>query len=265
LMVSGDPTQLHQVLLNLCLNARDAVSDHGSISIDAKNVHIDDSFAAMTLEAQPGPHVCIMVKDSGTGIAKEIQEKIFDPFFTTKAVGKGTGLGLSSSLTIVKNHGGFIRVKSTPGQGTCFSVYLPALPDAVEKRISSESDRLPRGNGEWILLIDDEESIRRVTCQTLEAYGYQVVTAESGDEAISIYEKRKDQISVVITDMMMPGLSGAATIARLVEMNPRVQIIAVSGVAANGELAAAVGTAVRHFLTKPFRAETLLNILTNLL
>lgn len=264
-MVRGDPTQLHQVLLNLCFNARDAVSANGWIAIEATNVHIDESFAAMTLEAQPGPHVCITVKDNGTGIEQEIQEKIFDPFFTTKAVGKGTGLGLSSSLAIVKSHGGFIRVKSKPGLSTCFSVYLPARPSAVEGGEIPAPNNISHGNGEWILLIDDEESIRRVTCQTLEAYGYQVVMAESGDEAISIYARMKDEIAIVITDMMMPGMSGAATIEGLMNLNPQVQIIAVSGVAANGELATAAGAGVKHFLAKPFRAETLLNVLTNVL
>jgi len=263
--VWGDPTQLHQVLLNLCLNARDAIADHGRITIDATNVHIDDSFAAMTLEAQPGPHICITVEDNGTGIEQEHLEKIFDPFFTTKAVGKGTGLGLSTSLAIVKSHGGFIRVRSKPGQGTRFSVYLPARPAASATQPKIENAELPQGNSEMVLIIDDEESIRQITRQTLEAYGYRTMLAENGDEAVSLYAQFKNDIHVVITDMMMPVMDGADTISLLMKINPQVKIIAVSGIAANGDLATSAGTGVKRFLAKPFRAETLLNVLTEVL
>ncbi|RYD25066.1 MAG: hybrid sensor histidine kinase/response regulator, partial [Verrucomicrobiaceae bacterium] len=185
--VHGDPTQLHQVLLNLCVNARDALAEGGKISITADNVMIDGTFAAINLEANAGPHVCIRVTDDGEGIPQDIIDRIFDPFFTTKSVGKGTGLGLSTSLAIVKSHGGFIRVESKNGKGTSFRVYLPANPELTAPETLPDRVELPAGAGETVLVVDDEESIRQITRQTLDAFGYRTLLASDGDEAISLY------------------------------------------------------------------------------
>lgn len=264
--IHGDPTQLHQVLLNLCVNARDALPGGGKISIIAGNVEIDSSFAAMNLEANEGPHVRIRVEDNGGGISPEIMDKIFDPFFTTKSVGKGTGLGLSTSLAIVKGHGGFISVESPPGEGTRFTVYLPALPHADSYTpVSDSGSALPIGHGEGVLIIDDEASIRQITQQTLEAFGYRTFLASNGDEAISLYVFHQSDISLVLTDMMMPVMDGSATIEFLMKINPNIRIIATSGVAANRELAEISGGGVKDFLQKPYSAEILLNCLHRVL
>ena len=263
--IHGDPTQLHQVLLNLCVNARDAISGPGKITISADSVEIDASFAAMNLEAKEGPHVCIKVEDTGEGISPDNIEKIFDPFFTTKSVGKGTGLGLSTTLAIVKSHGGFIRTYSEPGVGTRFRVYLPALPESLSPAPSHARAELPRGNGETVLVIDDEASIRQITRQTLKSFGYQTLLAADGQQAVSLYTIYQSTIDVVLTDMMMPVMDGAETIKKLMEINPAVKIIATSGITAQRKLAHLAGEGVRSFLPKPYTAESLLTCLKQVL
>ncbi len=257
--VVGDPTQLQQVLVNLCVNARDAMPAGGSLIITAENVSLDANDAELHLEANEGPYLLLRVEDTGTGIAPEDLERIFDPFFTTKEVGQGTGLGLSTSLAIVKSHGGFVRVYSEPGNGTKFNIYLPALTSFSD----DEKDRaveLPRGHGELILVVDDEPSVRQITQKTLEAFGYRVEVATDGADALAIYARRGDEIAVVLTDMMMPVMDGAATIRVLRKLNPAVRIIAASGLVNNGHGASA-SLGVRHFLPKPYAADTLLLVL----
>ncbi|MBC8039226.1 MAG: PAS domain S-box protein, partial [Opitutaceae bacterium] len=264
--LTGDPTQLHQVLLNLCVNARDAMPEGGRLTITAENVQIDAHYAAMNIEAKPGPHVAVEVEDTGTGIPQGIIDKIFDPFFTTKEVGKGTGLGLSTSIAIIKGHAGFIRVYSEPGKGTRFRVYLPASSSAAHPgSAAAQPVELPRGNGERVLVVDDETSIRDVTRQTLERFGYEVLLACDGAEAVTLYNAQRDRIALVITDMMMPVMDGAATIHALTKINPDIRIIAASGITANGGVAKAASLGVKHFLPKPYTASTLLKILRQVL
>lgn len=259
--VLGDPTQLHQVLLNLSLNARDSMIDGGQIHIHADNVTLDLHYAAMNIEAKPGPHVLLEVEDTGAGIPKPILDKIFDPFFTTKEIGKGTGLGLSTSLAIVKSHGGFLRVYSEVNKGTRFRIYLPASSDPTAHASEDAPVELPRGDGETILVVDDEASIRQITKQTLEAFGYRALLAADGAEAVAIYARHQATISVVLTDMMMPVMDGPATIQVLRKLNPTVKIVAASGINANGSVAKAMGHGVQDFLPKPYTADALLRIL----
>ncbi len=257
-MIHGDSNQLHQVILNLCINARDAMPGGGKIRIIAENVEIDPFFAAMNLEAKAGPHVLIRVEDAGGGIHPEIIEKIFDPFFTTKSVGKGTGLGLSTSLAIVRGHGGFIRVSSQIGKGSCFSVYLPASLERAGPVSPRETVLPSEGEAGTVLIVDDEESIRRIARLTLEAHGYRTLLAVDGGEAVSVYREHGAGIGVVLTDMMMPVMDGTATIRHLREINPGVRIIASSGVAAGREIAHLAEMGIRHILPKPYTAEALL-------
>ena len=258
--VVGDPTQLHQVLLNLAVNARDAMPEGGTITLTAENLVLDQGYADLHIEAKPGPHVVISVEDTGTGIPPEIMEKIFEPFFTTKEVGKGTGLGLSTSLAVVRSHGGFMRLYSEPGQGTTIKVHLPAQraadPGAAQARHEAS---LPRGNGELILVVDDEPSVRQITRQTLEVFGYRVLLATDGSEAVALYAVQQDSIALVLTDMMMPVMDGNATIRVLTRIRPSVRIIASSGLNENQAVAKALSSGVKHFLSKPYTAEALLN------
>ncbi|MGB9069052.1 MAG: PAS domain S-box protein [Candidatus Acidiferrales bacterium] len=260
--ISGDPTQIHQILLNLCVNARDAMPSGGSLTVGVENCVLDEQYAAMNIDAKAGRYVIVSVADSGTGIPRDHLEKIFEPFFTTKEINKGTGLGLSAVMAIAKSHGGFVNVYSELGKGTTFRVYLPAMgiSSGVKAPLSGNVN-LPRGNGETVLVVDDEASILIVTSQTLQAFGYRVVTATDGADALAIYVQHKDEIAVVLTDMMMPVMDGAATIQALTRINPKVKIIAASGLNANGGAAKASGGGIKHFLTKPYTAETLLTAL----
>jgi len=258
--VVGDPTQLHQVLLNLCVNARDAMPQGGLLSISAENLTLDAQYAALNPEAKPGRYVLIRVEDSGTGIPPEILEKIFDPFFTTKEVGKGTGLGLYTSLGIVKSHGGFVRVSSEVNQGTRFQVYIPADAAEVAEAASTETT-LPRGAGETVLVVDDERIVREITRQTLETFGYRVVLACDGAEAVGKIASDGKNISVVVTDIAMPVMDGAAMIQVLRRFNPRLPVIVTSGQASKEQLAKIGGLEEKHVLAKPYTAEELLKTL----
>jgi PAS domain S-box-containing protein len=261
----GDPTQLHQVLLNLCVNARDAMPNGGSLNLSASNQRIDSQYAAMHPDAQPGIYVVLEIADTGTGMSPEVQEKIFEPFFTTKEVGKGTGLGLSTTLAIVRSHDGFITVESIPGKGTKFRVHLPAELEDGETSYGEGSSDFPRGHDELILIIDDEASVRTITSQTLLAFGYRVVTATDGAEGVAKYAQHMRGIAAVVTDMMMPVMDGVATIRALSRLNPEVQIIAASGLATKGAEAEAAGAGVKFFLPKPYTASSLLVALRDLL
>ncbi len=256
--VKGDFTQLHQVLMNLAVNARDAMPNGGRLLIWAENCVFDAQYAGMQAGASPGNYVAINFEDTGTGMPAEIVERIFDPFFTTKDHGKGTGLGLSTSLAIVKAHGGFLRVYSEPGIGTKFHIYLPALPAGSEHPDAVNDDELPRGNGELILVVDDEPAVLEVTKQTLDAFGYKTVTAQDGADAIAVFSRVKDQISLVLTDMMMPVLDGAAAIRVLRKMQPDLPIIAVSGLDTHRKAPTLHDLRRLHFLQKPYAASLLL-------
>jgi CheY-like chemotaxis protein len=234
--------------------------------VRVENCVLDEQYAAMNIQAKAGRYVNISVTDSGTGMPPELIEKIFEPFFTTKELNKGTGLGLSTVMAIVKSHDGIINVYSEPGKGTTFKVYLPAMETSSEARKGqSEAASLPRGNGETILVIDDEASILTITCQTLQAFGYQVLTATDGAHAVAVYAKHENEIAVVLTDMMMPVMDGPATIHALMRMNPTIKIVAASGLNANGGVAKVSGAGVKHFLTKPYTAGTLLKTMRAIL
>ncbi|HXG55771.1 MAG TPA: PAS domain S-box protein [Vicinamibacterales bacterium] len=254
----ADDTQLHQVLVNLCVNARDAMPSGGHITLTAKNIVIDEAFAAVNIDARSGPHVTIAVEDTGTGIPMEIIGKIFDPFFTTKEIGKGTGLGLATSLAIVTGHKGFMRVFSGRGTPTRFELYLPALTTLARRVAPVAAAVLPAGHGETILVVDDEPAIRRIAQRTLEAFGYRVLLAADGADAVALYERHRAEIDVVLTDMMMPRMDGTATIQELVRLDPQVRIVSASGLVADATAAGAAGARVLYFLHKPYTAETLL-------
>lgn len=257
-LVSGDPTQLHQVLMNLCINARDAMPCGGTLKLEAENLQIDEVTAWMEPDAQVGSYVRISVSDTGTGIAAADLDRIFEPFFTTKEVGKGTGLGLSTAMGILKSHGGFITVSSQINQGTQFQVYLPAVRTALSQSFDRDV-ALPQGRHETILVVDDEAPIREVTRATLIAHGYRVLTADNGKTAIAQFIEHQSKISLVLTDIMMPVMDGRSLIQSLRAMNPQVKVIAFSGLISNDKLA--VTTEVDAFLAKPYSTEDLLNLI----
>jgi two-component system, cell cycle sensor histidine kinase and response regulator CckA len=256
-MVSADATQLHQVFMNLCINARDAMPEGGTLTLEAKNIVLDANYTRMHLDAQEGHYIAITIADTGTGIAPEVVDRMFEPFFTTKELGKGTGLGLSTVLTIVKQHGGFVTVYSELNKGTNFTVYLPALADSIAPQSAENLDDLD-GNRELILVVDDEAAIREIMKVSLETHNYRVITACDGIDAFSVYAEHKQAVRLIILDLMMPSLDTSTIILTLKKMNPQVQIIAMSGLAPNQAIAASDPTTIQAFLAKPFTTHELL-------
>jgi two-component system cell cycle sensor histidine kinase/response regulator CckA len=257
-LIAADPTQIHQVLMNVCLNARDAMPDGGTLRINVENIRIDDAYARMNPEAEPGGYVQMTIEDTGTGMSDETIKRIFDPFFTSKALGHGTGLGLSTALTIVKSHGGFINVYSEIGRGTRFSINLPAMEDQVETTVPEAASEYPRGSGELILLVDDEENILRITAATLEMFGYRSISGVTGTEGLAAFKERHDEIDLIVTDMSMPDMDGPAMIRAIRKLDPGVKIIGMSGLMNAEQTAELQDLDVTSFLTKPFTAEKLL-------
>jgi len=263
--IYADATQIHQILMNLCVNARDAMPQGGTLTIAARNTTLDENRAAMNPGAQPGPYVLIEVRDSGTGIPREIIDKIFDPFFTTKELGKGTGLGLSTAVAIAKAHGGFISVYSEPNHGTKFTVYLPATTP-VEAENAGGPHGVPFGEGELVLVVDDEAAVRDIARATLEAYHYRVITAADGEEGVAVFLQHVDEIAVVVTDYSMPVMDGFAMIRSLEKVSPDVRVISMSGLRPSERPGDQHSSpSIKAFLSKPFTAEQLIRALHDVL
>lgn len=260
-MVFADPTYLHQILMNLCINARDAMPEGGTLTLSVDICTVEQSFAQAQLNAQGGTYVVITVADTGVGIPAGLRDRIFDPFFTTKPLGKGTGLGLSTVLGIVRNYGGFVQVLSEVGEGTQFKVHLP-LHNGHLTSVPSAEDLL-QGHGERILIVDDDDAVRYTNQSLLENYGYTVCTARHGLEALDVYAEHQDEVRLVLLDVMMPTLGGIPLIQRLKSIAPDLEIIAISGLPANREPTLAAGASV--FLAKPYSLDTLLRTVWDVL
>jgi two-component system, cell cycle sensor histidine kinase and response regulator CckA len=247
-------------LMNLFVNARDAMPDGGQISVALENIVINETYAKLHLQPAIGSYVVITIGDTGIGMSREMLDRIFDPFFTTKET--GTGLGLSTVVGIVKAHGGAINVYSEVGRGSCFKIYLPAV-DSPEAEAQQSGGELYDGQKKMVLVVDDEISIRAITKESLQAYNYSVMEACDGVEAIALYAKNYTEIDVVLIDMMMPNLDTPSTIRALRRINPLLKVVAMSGLATNQEVVKSSG--VGDFLTKPFTTEDMLQTLENIL
>ena len=233
----------------------------GRLSFTARNVTISDSYSSASYLATPGEYVLIQVEDDGMGMTRDVVDKIFEPFYTTKEHGRGTGLGLATSMAIVRSHGGYMQVYSEPDHGSRFQLHLPAsvTDDELDSPLSDAMpSRPPRGDGELILVVDDEAAIRQIIRQTLEASGYRTIVASNGAEALDLIETSDEPVARVVTDMMMPVMDGAQLAAELATRAPALPIIATSGLNANGGVARAQQTGVREFLSKPYTSTDLL-------
>jgi PAS domain S-box-containing protein len=261
--ISGDPVQLHQMLLNLCVNASDAMPAGGRLAISATAASVSASAPRPHPDALPGAFIRIDISDTGCGIPDILKGQVFDPFFTTKGVGRGSGLGLSTARSIVKTHCGFITFTSSEGIGTTFSVFLPTTEAGLSRTVKGDPTKpslgpLPRGKGENILVVDDEESVRVIMRSTLENFGFRVVVAADGAEAVALFRSAPALFDMALVDMQMPGLDGGKTILSLRHIRPELPIIGASGLATNQNREQAAANGVRHFLDKPFSVETLI-------
>ena len=262
----GDATQILQVLVNLVTNARDAMPEGGTLRISVQQQQVRSSSEVPSV-LEPGRYVTVTVEDSGLGMSPEVQSLIFEPFFTTKNLGDGTGLGLASSLAIAHSHGGHLQVHSEPGVGSRFTLSVPAADDAqaVDAVSLSSDDEGMRGHGELVFVIDDEESIRTIVSQTLARNGYRTVEAQNGRDAMALLHEHAASVRLVFTDMMMPVMDGAATASYVLANHPGVAIVASSGLSASAAVDRAREAGVRHFISKPFTAETLLRTIRDAL
>jgi len=264
--VTGDATQLSQVLLNLCVNARDAMPAGGTLTVGLERAHLSDTAAAFYPGAKPGWYAVLSVTDTGGGIPPDVQERMFDPFFTTKPLGQGTGLGLATVVGIVRSHGGFVNVYSQVGQGTKVMVYLPTQASGGTAPAASPAGAVPApGHGELLLLIDDERAILAVTKATLEANGYKVLTACGGEEGLATFRANRSAVRLAVLDMMMPGTDGPTVMAELRRETPTLPVIAASGLKPIGRTAEVVAAHAAAFLLKPFSDDDLLHTVARLL
>jgi CheY-like chemotaxis protein len=255
--VRADRTQLEQVLINLVLNARDATPPGGTISVVAQTVELDAAYGRRHLDVtlRQGPYVMLAVTDTGQGMDAETMERAFEPFYTTKAVGQGTGLGLSTVYGIVKQAAGYVWIYSEPGQGTSVQVYLPAVL-APERRADGSRPADLRGQ-ERILVVEDEEMVRRMACRTLEAFGYTVLEAKDGQAALELLDSLEEAVDLVLCDIVMPGVSGPALGAAIAERAPQIPIVYMSGYPRQDVDRRQLLPAGAWFIQKPFRPEDL--------
>src|SRR5437660_2828347 len=253
----ADAGQIEQVLMNLVVNAKDAISNGGKISIQTANVHLDDSYRREHKYINPGPYVMISVTDTGLGMDKETQSRIFEPFFTTKEKGKGTGLGLSTVYGIVKQSGGYVFAQSEVGQGTTFRIYLPQVEGAADTIGPAKTASTETGGSETVLLVEDEESVRQLVRETLESKGYTVMEAENGEEGLKIAESHNGPIHMMITDVVMPGISGRELAKRLMQVRPETKVLYLSGYTEDAIVHQGVLETGTAFLQKPFTLQTL--------
>jgi two-component system cell cycle sensor histidine kinase/response regulator CckA len=262
--IRANPTHIHQILLNLCVNARDAMPQGGTLRLKAENCVLDELAAMAIDDARSGAWIVIDVEDTGTGIPPDVLTRIWEPFFTTKETGKGTGLGLSTVRGIVKSHNGFMTVRTRPGCGTTFRSYLPATEDSSEADPSAHP--FPsRGNGELILVVDDEPNVREITATILARHGYRVLVAADGPEAVALFGPRRAEVRLVVTDVNMPDLDGAAVANVVRRINPSVKILAISGMETGSHGATKPHPFADIFLSKPFKVATLLASVQRLL
>jgi CheY-like chemotaxis protein len=262
--IEGDPTQLHQVILNLAVNARDAMPQGGTLRLSASNVNLDEYHAGMAPGIEAGPYVLLEVHDTGTGIPREIIDKIFDPFFTTKEIGVGTGLGLSTVVGIVKSHGGFVNVYSQPGE-TTFKVFLPVADATEELEKARPAGPIASGHGEKILIVDDEPGIREIARALLEKNGYEPIVAEDGPSALAMFARHPHEFKVVLTDMAMPIIDGVTLIRAMRKINPNIRAILSTGREEECKAHLIKTLGVQACLTKPYTRDTLFQILHQVL
>lgn len=259
-VINADPAQLEQVMMNLCLNARDAMPEGGKLTIETENVVLDHEYCKEHLGSRTGRYVMLSISDTGHGMDRDTLEHIFEPFFTTKEVGKGTGLGLAMVYGIVKSHEGYITCYSEPGIGTTFKIYLPVIEATAEGSVETREEHLGslKGKGETILLVDDEEALRELGKRILEEFGYEVILAQDGESALEIYQARGQDISLVVLDLIMPGMGGRHCLGKLLEVNPSAKILIASGYALNGETKKVIDAGARGFVKKPYEIKQFL-------
>ncbi len=264
--IQADPAQIEQIIMNLGVNARDAMPEGGRLIFETGNVILDEGYCKIHLGAVPGEYVLLTISDTGHGMEKETLEHIFEPFYTTKETGKGTGLGLSMVYGIVKSHGGHIMCYSEQGKGTTFKVFFPAIQtESMDERAKREEEKELPGGRETILLVDDEELLLALGKEMLERFGYTVLTADRGEKALEIYRREREEISLVIMDLVMPGMGGRKCLEQILKMDPSQKIVIASGYSLNGQAKAALESGAEGYMRKPYELREMLSVIRDAL
>ena len=263
--VLADPSQLHQMLMNLCVNARDAMPEGGVLFLRLEETELSEEQAGIHPNARPISYAVFEVADSGCGIPAKILDRIFDPFFTTKPQGKGSGLGLATTLGIIEGHEGFVLVNSEADRGTRFRVYLPSVSSGELRAAAPEAHQITKGQGELVLVVDDEDPIIRMASGILTRHGYTCITANNASEALNLYEQHREQIQLVLTDIMMPFGDGKQLTTILREQNPALPVVAMSGLSTSEFKSEIIKSGASAFVSKPFESEQLLGPISHLL
>ncbi len=250
--ISADPDQIEQIILNLAINARDAMPEGGRLTIETANVELDEHSGHTHLGSAPGPHVLLGVSDTGHGMDEETQSHLFEPFFTTKAQGKGTGLGLATVYGIVKQSGGYIRVESEPEHGTTFKIYFPRIEGVAEPLVTATSSVQASTGTETVLVVEDDDGLRALARKVLARYGYAVLDAPNGDEALRVSQQHQGAIDLLLTDVVMPGMTGPTLADRLAQLRPTIKVLYTSGYTDKTIVDRAVLAAGAAFLQKPY-------------
>jgi two-component system, cell cycle sensor histidine kinase and response regulator CckA len=265
LSVIADAGQLEQVLLNIGVNARDAMPQGGTLTFETAEVEPDESFRKINLYGGPGRYILLSITDTGHGMSEEILERIFDPFFTTKQPGQGTGLGLAMAYGIIKNHHGHITCLSRPGIGTTFRIYLPAADKLAEPEHKALENPIEKGRGETILVVDDEPYLRSLVREMLSGNGYQVLTVESGEEALSLYRRKSSSIALILLDLIMPGMGGKQCMEEILKLNPKAKVLISSGYTMDNPDEDKVLIRARGFIPKPYNFRDMMKRMRDLL
>jgi len=264
-IINADPAQIEQIMMNLGVNARDAMPEGGSMIFETENVILAEEYCKTHLGSKPGQYVKLSISDTGQGMDKETLRHIFEPFYTTKDIGKGTGLGLAMVYGIVKSHSGYIMCYSEPDEGTIFKIYFPIIEKEPE-RVESKKEKVPiKGGNETILLVDDEEAIRELAEDILTRFGYTVLMASDGETALEIYREKKEEINLVILDIIMPGMGGRKCLEELLKMNPKSRIIIASGYSINGPAKEVLEAGAKGFISKPYDMRGMLQTVRKIL
>jgi CheY-like chemotaxis protein len=264
-VINADPVQMEQVIINIAINARDAMPEGGQLVLKTVNRYFNEDYCLSHLGTTPGDYIELLISDTGHGLDMDVIDHIFEPFFTTKGPGKGTGLGLSMAYGIIKNHNGHIKCSSQKGIGTTFTIHLPAIEKGFSKVEEKTEEIMPPGGNETLLLVDDEPLLREIGTDMLSKFGYKVLAAPDGETALEVFQEKKSEISIIILDLIMPGMGGRRCMEQLLKLDPDAKIIIASGYSSDSDSSGVTAIHAKGSINKPYNIAQMLRVIRDTL